>query len=84
MNTNELLLDQVDPVCIAQAASLAASYHFESFQGWTSDSTIERLHRRSINPLRVTDMSKFFDDQAEPGKRTEIVSVGVITLVSGF
>ncbi|OAD59187.1 hypothetical protein WN48_09262 [Eufriesea mexicana] len=72
VNTNELLFDQVDPVCIAQAASLAASYHFESFQGWTSNSTIERLHRRSINPLPVTDMNKFFDDKAEPGIATDM------------
>ncbi|XP_043511921.1 uncharacterized protein LOC122529661 isoform X2 [Frieseomelitta varia] len=40
-------------------------------QGWTSNSTIERLHRRSINPLPVTDMNKFFDDKAEPGIATD-------------
>ncbi|XP_017885550.1 uncharacterized protein LOC108628266 isoform X2 [Ceratina calcarata] len=40
-------------------------------QGWTSDSTIERLHRRSINPLPVTDMNKFFDDKAESGIATD-------------
>ncbi|PBC34823.1 hypothetical protein APICC_08875 [Apis cerana cerana] len=34
-------------------------------QGWTSDSTIERLHGRSVNPLPVTDMNKFFDDRPE-------------------
>ncbi|XP_043511922.1 uncharacterized protein LOC122529661 isoform X3 [Frieseomelitta varia] len=39
--------------------------------GWTSNSTIERLHRRSINPLPVTDMNKFFDDKAEPGIATD-------------
>ncbi|XP_026672119.1 uncharacterized protein LOC108628266 isoform X1 [Ceratina calcarata] len=39
--------------------------------GWTSDSTIERLHRRSINPLPVTDMNKFFDDKAESGIATD-------------
>ncbi|XP_017753922.1 PREDICTED: uncharacterized protein LOC108546382 isoform X1 [Eufriesea mexicana] len=41
-------------------------------QGWTSNSTIERLHRRSINPLPVTDMNKFFDDKAEPGIATDM------------
>ncbi|XP_061934254.1 uncharacterized protein LOC107995336 isoform X3 [Apis cerana] len=34
-------------------------------QGWTSDSTIERLHGRNVNPLPVTDMNKFFDDRPE-------------------
>ncbi|KAK1130426.1 hypothetical protein K0M31_018557 [Melipona bicolor] len=55
----------------ASCIATAASYHFESFQGWTSNSTIERLHRRSINPLPVTDMNKFFDDKAEPGIATD-------------
>ncbi|XP_003493202.1 uncharacterized protein LOC117235315 [Bombus vosnesenskii] len=41
-------------------------------QGWTSNSTIERLHRRSINPLPVTNMNKFFDDKAEPGIATDM------------
>ncbi|XP_054009695.1 uncharacterized protein LOC128893008 isoform X2 [Hylaeus anthracinus] len=36
-------------------------------QGWTSNSTIERLNRRGVNPLAVTDMNKFFDDKADPG-----------------
>ncbi|XP_001121574.3 uncharacterized protein LOC725765 isoform X1 [Apis mellifera] len=39
-------------------------------QGWTSDSTIERLHGRSVNPLPVTHMSKFFDDRPESGVAT--------------
>ncbi|CAK9800461.1 hypothetical protein ANTQUA_LOCUS2461 [Anthophora quadrimaculata] len=41
--------------------------HFLESMGWTSNSTIERLHRRGINPLPDTDMNKFFDDKAEPG-----------------
>ncbi|XP_076681272.1 uncharacterized protein LOC143375748 isoform X1 [Andrena cerasifolii] len=35
--------------------------------GWTSNSTVERLHRGSINPPAVTDMNKFFDDKTEAG-----------------
>ncbi|XP_031366152.1 uncharacterized protein LOC102678676 isoform X3 [Apis dorsata] len=41
---------------------------FLESMGWTSDSTIERLHRRSVNPLPVTDVNKFLDDQ--PGVAT--------------
>ncbi|XP_076220991.1 uncharacterized protein LOC116429845 isoform X4 [Nomia melanderi] len=40
--------------------------------GWTSDSTIERLHRKHINPMAVTDMNRFFDDKAEPGIVTDM------------
>ncbi|XP_076644636.1 uncharacterized protein LOC143354439 isoform X2 [Halictus rubicundus] len=36
-------------------------------QGWTSDATIERLHRKHINPIDVTDMNRFFDDKAASG-----------------
>ncbi|XP_003691543.2 uncharacterized protein LOC100869738 isoform X2 [Apis florea] len=39
-------------------------------QGWTSNSTIERLHRRSVNPLPVADTNKFFDDRPEPDVAT--------------
>ncbi|KZC07724.1 hypothetical protein WN55_08045 [Dufourea novaeangliae] len=42
------------------------------FQGWTSNSTIERFHRRTINPMAVTDMNRFFDDKAEPGIATDM------------
>ncbi|XP_076644634.1 uncharacterized protein LOC143354439 isoform X1 [Halictus rubicundus] len=35
--------------------------------GWTSDATIERLHRKHINPIDVTDMNRFFDDKAASG-----------------
>ncbi|XP_076249615.1 uncharacterized protein LOC143188943 [Calliopsis andreniformis] len=41
-------------------------------QGWTNNSTIERLHKKNINPLAVTDMNKFFDDKAEPGITTNM------------
>ncbi|XP_015429286.1 PREDICTED: uncharacterized protein LOC107186009 [Dufourea novaeangliae] len=41
-------------------------------QGWTSNSTIERFHRRTINPMAVTDMNRFFDDKAEPGIATDM------------
>ncbi|XP_061934252.1 uncharacterized protein LOC107995336 isoform X1 [Apis cerana] len=44
-------------------------------QGWTSDSTIERLHGRNVNPLPVTDMNKFFDDRPE----ARFVPLGVAT-----
>lgn len=67
MNSNcPTELDSVHASCSIQF------YRFRSFQGWTSDSTIERLHGRSVNPLPVTDM-KFFDDRPE-GKSVEIVS----------
>lgn len=56
-------------------------YRFQSFQGWTSDSTIERLHRRSVNPLPVTDVNKFLDDQ--PGKSVEI-GRATTRWISGF
>ncbi|KOC70314.1 hypothetical protein WH47_02817 [Habropoda laboriosa] len=46
--------------------------HFESFQGWTSNSTIERLHNRGITPLADTDMNKFLDDKAEQGIVTDV------------
>ncbi|XP_076376477.1 uncharacterized protein LOC117222062 isoform X3 [Megalopta genalis] len=32
-------------------------------QGWTSDATIERIHRKHINPMDVTDTNRFFDDK---------------------
>lgn len=68
MNSNcPTELDSVHASCSIQF------YRFRSFQGWTSDSTIERLHGRSVNPLPVTDMNKFFDDRPE-GKSVEIVS----------
>ncbi|XP_076376479.1 uncharacterized protein LOC117222062 isoform X5 [Megalopta genalis] len=31
--------------------------------GWTSDATIERIHRKHINPMDVTDTNRFFDDK---------------------
>ncbi|XP_046820490.1 uncharacterized protein LOC124424904 [Vespa crabro] len=35
-------------------------------QGWTSDSTIQRLfHTRDIDPLTIPDMNKFFDSNVE-------------------
>lgn len=72
-NTNEYPRStELDSICTAQVASVTASYRFESFQGWTSNSTIERLHRRSVNPLPVADTNKFFDDRPEPGKSMEI------------
>ncbi|EZA55701.1 hypothetical protein X777_04229 [Ooceraea biroi] len=37
-------------------------------QGWTSNSMIDRLHKRNANPLAVADMNKFYDDKAVPGK----------------
>lgn len=58
--------------CQSSIASCSIQFRFRSFQGWTSDSTIERLHGRSVNPLPVTHMSKFFDDRPEPGKSVEI------------
>ncbi|XP_078039873.1 uncharacterized protein LOC144471576 isoform X2 [Augochlora pura] len=36
-------------------------------QGWTSDATIERIHRKHINPMDVTDTNRFFDDKGTPG-----------------
>ncbi|XP_017794219.1 PREDICTED: uncharacterized protein LOC108575822 [Habropoda laboriosa] len=41
-------------------------------QGWTSNSTIERLHNRGITPLADTDMNKFLDDKAEQGIVTDV------------
>ncbi|KAG7190781.1 hypothetical protein KM043_006852 [Ampulex compressa] len=36
-------------------------------QGWTSNSTIERLHGGAIDPPAITNTNKFFDDRAEQG-----------------
>ncbi|XP_076761956.1 uncharacterized protein LOC143429956 [Xylocopa sonorina] len=40
-------------------------------QGWTSNSTIERLHRRAANPLAVTDTEQHLDGRTESGARMD-------------
>jgi len=41
---------------------------FDLPQGWTSNSMIDRLYKRNIDPLAVADMNKFYDDRAPSGK----------------
>ncbi|XP_018404431.1 PREDICTED: uncharacterized protein LOC108781059 [Cyphomyrmex costatus] len=36
-------------------------------QGWTSNSTIDRLYKRNTDPPAVVDVNKFYDDRATPG-----------------
>ncbi|XP_020284613.1 uncharacterized protein LOC109855145 [Pseudomyrmex gracilis] len=40
-------------------------------QGWTSNATIDRLHKRNTDPLAVADMNKFYDDRATAGIGSE-------------
>lgn len=41
---------------------------FDLLQGWTSNSTIDRLYKRNTDPPAVVDVNKFYDDRATPGK----------------
>ncbi|XP_039314956.1 uncharacterized protein LOC105193843 isoform X2 [Solenopsis invicta] len=40
-------------------------------QGWTSNSTIDRLYKRNTDPPAVVDVNKFYDDRATPGIASE-------------
>ncbi|KAL0129462.1 hypothetical protein PUN28_001623 [Cardiocondyla obscurior] len=45
---------------------------YHSFgQGWTSNSTIDRLYKRNTDPPAVVDVNKFYDDRATPGIASE-------------
>ncbi|XP_076396337.1 uncharacterized protein LOC100882806 isoform X2 [Megachile rotundata] len=44
-------------------------------QGWTSDSTIERLHGRNVDPLAVTNVNRFFEDKGEAGMARNTASI---------
>ncbi|XP_076396336.1 uncharacterized protein LOC100882806 isoform X1 [Megachile rotundata] len=43
--------------------------------GWTSDSTIERLHGRNVDPLAVTNVNRFFEDKGEAGMARNTASI---------
>ncbi|XP_011875705.1 PREDICTED: uncharacterized protein LOC105566376 isoform X2 [Vollenhovia emeryi] len=45
--------------------------HREQREGWTSNSTIDRLYKRNTDPPAVVDVNKFYDDRATPGIASE-------------
>ncbi|XP_070170434.1 uncharacterized protein [Polyergus mexicanus] len=44
---------------------------FLESMGWTNNSIIDKIYKRNMNPLTVTDMNKFYDDKATPGIASE-------------